>query len=196
MATRNVIEPSVAAELMQRLMPREVVLNVVMQAGYGPIQGGLFAKERVVLDTAYDDSTYNQIISVELPGFGCLMCFYIKPVESCCAMSFLYAFTVRDGVPQGVVDAVLKAVLTAGKKLGLCCSSNRLIVNMVERDRRHVDPLEEIKPIENPNIDYKQYWDSFHNNAARVNTMLMPNMNTGKIIHHMEVLYSPEYFQG
>lgn len=155
-----------------------------------------FEKYPITLSATYDTSSHNQTISLLSHNGGALIRFYIKPVDACCAMSFLYSFIVVPNMPQAVVDAILKAVLTASKLKGLCLSSNRLIVNMVESGRPNSDPLAIVLPIESPQIVYKQFWTSFHNNAARVNTMLMPNGNTGKIIHHMEVLFSQDYFKG
>lgn len=70
-------------------------------------------------------------------------------------------------------------------------NNKRLIINMVERrpylpegDRRLMD----FPPIENPKMEYQNLYDCFTKYCAKVNDRIFYNVNTGNLIHDMEVI--------
>lgn len=143
----------------------------------------------------YDPDTGDISVSVDLQCLGTVLRFYIKPVESCCAMSFLYGFMLNTKLPQELIDKLMVAAMQSVKSC--CMSSNRLIVNMVETSQSIKDPLAVPKVLTEETgltLNYQPLWKFFQTHAARVNTMLMPNKNTGRIIHHMEVLVDDSFF--
>lgn len=134
----------------------------------------------------------NTALSVNVSS-ALTMGFQIKAVESCCAMKFLYSFSVDAKTPEAekAVDEILNIYF---KEMGPMLTSRRLIINMVEqRGTRHMDPFEVVEAVADPKIVFKPLWNYFHK-YHKVNTMLMPNKNTGNIIHHMEVLFDPKFF--
>lgn len=143
-----------------------------------------------------DDITGEYLISITLPWLGNVLRFRLNTTPACCAMSFMHSFIVME--PNPFTEEEFNKILTAAfqdfNQNGML-SSRRIILNMVECGRKSSDPLKVMEPIDNPVIKYKPYWTYFHKNAAKVNTMLMPNSNTGNIIHHMEVLFDPSFFK-
>lgn len=156
---------------------------------------GYFAAPKVQLTS----NNGNLTLSVHHAVLGYLVGCSLKPVESCCGMTFLYAF--RTGQPKLVPDEWFKKVMDAFFLNALdwsFFSSRRVIVNMVESGRSIYDPQKVVGPRDDGRdaiIAYPQFYNYFHKNAAKVNTMLMPNKNTGNVIHHMEVLFDNDYFK-
>lgn len=140
--------------------------------------------------------TGDTTVQLRINGYSTLMKFSLKGVETCCAMSFLYGFSVHERIPQEIVDFVLTTVLRKMYQIRYYLTSDRLIINMVGKNEKLYDPLATARIVDDPTVDYKPYWTYFQKHAARVNTMLMPNKNTGRIIHHMEVLFTPEFLKG
>lgn len=137
-------------------------------------------------------------VVVRLPWLGAVLKFQMGLTSCCCAMSFMYNFSILTDYgatfSEEELDKILTAVFRDLNQYGML-SSRRLILNMVETGRKCADPLTVMEPIEDPTINYKPFWTYFHKRAAKVNTMLMPNANTGRIIHHMEVLFDPSFFK-
>lgn len=165
-------------------------------------KGGVFERPLVLshLLKFQKDNIYGDfVISVSLPGIGPVLKFTVGSTPACCAMAFMHNFIiVNDPMWPGVNEEELDKILTAAfrdlNQYGML-SSRRVILNMVETGRSGYDPLMVVTPVENPTINYKPFWTYFHKHAAKVNTMLMPNANTGRIIHHMEVLFDPSFFK-
>lgn len=134
-------------------------------------------------------------IKISQPVFGMLLHMKFKPVEKCCAMCFLYHFSVGPNMSPELVKTLVDGFL-ANANGWMWFSSRRLIINMVEMRGGCSDPLVDVVPITTPRMYHRPLFDYFHQNAARVNTMLMSNPNTGNVIHHMEVLFDKDYFEG
>ena len=124
----------------------------------------------------------------------------LKHTEACCAVDFLYSFTY-SGADASMVKLALDFFLARADHYLPGHKNYRFMVNMVEKRSslasKIVDPkghLLEVEPIEKPIMKYPLIWEYFHKNAARVNTRLMPNVNTGNIIHNMECIFAPDYF--
>lgn len=119
----------------------------------------------------------------------------IKPTEACCALNFCHTFAVTDNCDEKLVKLVCDFIFARMPQFIGAGANNRVMVNMVEKRPTPIkDPLAVVVPVENPEIIYKPLWNYLHQNCARVNTMLMPNHNTGRIIHHMECIFAPDYF--
>lgn len=153
-------------------------------------------RAKVTGDTStYQTDIFAEVVNSQGNCISTILRCYVKPVESCCAMSFLFSFTTVTGASE-VVTLVMTQALRAIRRSGYGLSSNRLIVNMVEQVGGHKDPLEVVKASENPVMMYQEFYQFFQKYAAKVNVMLMPNRNTGRIIHHMEVLFDDKFLRG
>lgn len=137
----------------------------------------------------------NTFFRVCLPVVGLVLSASVRGVEACCAMSFFHTFSVWEHLHEAEVKILMDAIIRQIREDGFL-SGQRLIVNMVQNGASYQDPLSRPTVHAEPDMKYKPLWTYFHKNAARVNTMLMPNPNTGRVIHHMEVIFTPEFPKG
>jgi hypothetical protein len=118
----------------------------------------------------------------------------LGPDAHCCGICQLQGFKIgrclegRTDVIHGIIDFCIKAY----RDSGYYC--DRVVMTMVERrlnlgntSESRYDLLTPIKPIENPDIVFRPVWDWAHK-QRRVQDMLMMNPNTGRVLHHMEVV--------
>ncbi len=151
----------------------------------------LFQREITTGDLYFD---------IQLPLMNHVLRFTVSHVKACCGMSFLHSFLVapKEWLKPEELKLLMNGIIKFSQNHHHMPGSSRLMVNMVEQtqSRRTRDIFASVgPPEEDPVILYRPLWDYFHQNATKVNTMYMPNHNTGNIIHHMEVLFDDSFFE-
>lgn len=140
-------------------------------------------------------------VELGIAGLTSLLAFTISPYPACCGIRMLHTFRVKDSFPPAILEEILNTFFANLNEayLGKC---RRLEIVMVEGrpgfatslqrglqgyiEKKHLD--DNIRPVADPQISYKPLWDYFNKNAHKVNTRLMLNLNTGNILHNMEVI--------
>lgn len=118
----------------------------------------------------------------------------LDKTPACCGMAFIHSFIIKSTIREQDLKYFMDTLLAWAKK-NISGANSRFIVNMVETRRTpagdgFLDPMEELTTIDDPQIQYKPLWNYLHTNAQAVRTSLMPNRNTGNIIHHMECIFA------
>lgn len=137
------------------------------------------------------NSDASQTVEIGFKEYVKLIQFTIGHYPSCCGSKLFHSFKVDPRVSQEALDEIMQAFVKDNEhdRHGLFGTSRRIEVVMVERrPAAGRDPLAEVEPVENPNIEYKQLWNFFHKYAKRVRTRLEINANTGNVLHNMEVI--------
>jgi hypothetical protein len=172
-----------------------------LERHYEPKRAEEIAKKYSKITVGHLDNGYSQ------RGFilNCpeLFLFRMQRYPACCGAYMLYAFSGEASAECWrdllfwIVD--LLGVNPEGdeydddgdESVDMFMNNKRLIINMVEHrrnlpegDRRLMDfPL-----IEDPKMEYQNLYDCFTKYCAKVNDRLYYNVNTGNIIHDMEVI--------
>lgn len=137
-------------------------------------------------------------VFVGFKGYFTLIQFTLEYYPSCCGNRLFHTFKVDQRVTQEQMDEIMNTFFNENKYTpsretsGFLGKANRIEVMMVEMRTdtyRNRDIMQDIEPVENPNITYKTLWNFFHKYGKRVRTRLELNPNTGNVLHNMEVLF-------
>ena len=105
----------------------------------------------------------------------------------CCGALVLHNFHCNADIPHRLLDAFFNAILYAGQPLwGLYMKNRRIIVMMVQHGPGVTDTEGVHTPGDNPRMYFQNLWDYFH--TKKVNTRYMYNINSGNLLHDMEVI--------
>lgn len=120
--------------------------------------------------------------------------FNVESDPVCCGVGYIYGFATQN-FPDEQIKIIMDYCLRyTSEQLGYGggLKNRRFLINMVETRRNATrDPSATVEPVEAPHMIYSQLYEYFIKNATKVSTMLMPNANSGNIIHHMELVFPP-----
>lgn len=137
-------------------------------------------------------------VSIGFKGYATLLQFTLEYYPSCCGNRLFHTFKVSHHFSQEQLDEIMNTFFNENKLNDKVESShflgkaNRIEVMMVESRTatyHNRDIMQDIEPVDDPKIMYKELWNFFHKYGKRVRTRLELNPNTGNVLHNMEVLF-------
>lgn len=147
--------------------------------------GGDAISLRFQLHIVGDRDKQETVVATGQARFG-LSCY-----PHCCAMLQLNGFDHTSNVTADQVDRFMQLCFRVYRYIHTN-PYRRVIMNMVEITRqvygdKRNDLMEEILPDEDAEIQYDHFY-KWAKKQERVQDTLMRNPNTGRVIHHMEVI--------
>lgn len=145
--------------------------------------------QRVSCELAHGNRAYS--IQIRSGKKSLRLCLERDP--KCCGIGYIHTFSTA-GFTQEVFEILLDAVLSYNSNEWQMDASrnHRLIINMIEtgsQSRRSFIPTEHYDPLPDQEMMYNEFYVYFKKKCKKINEMLMPNANSGNIIHHMELLF-------
>lgn len=126
-------------------------------------------------------------------GYLTVLAFTLMQFPSCCAMGLLHGFRIGLNEPEDKTHALLDIVLGAlYSHVGGFHKNGRLVLTMIQKEpvamKKGEEPVLKSPAESKDSIQHAHLFTYMHK-QKKVNTSLMHNQNTGRIIHHMEVLF-------
>lgn len=131
-----------------------------------------------------------------IPGMGSLVTvqvtnnpvvsFYLMNYPACCGAKMIHHFACGVFTVEQL-EPILDRLIYELRDHGYLRTEERVIVMMVETGRGVHTIDAEVQPVANPEMMYKPLWEYFHR-QRKVNTRLMYNVNSGNVLHDMEVI--------